>query len=108
LPSAKPKIIMFKQAGCPICEDTLPLVQRLAAHYASCIDTEILDVEQAPELVVKYGVDAVPDLVSFRPDGSPAFRLTGYVDTIQRCQRLYVAVLHTAQSCTVSVLTDRK
>ena len=104
----KPKIVMFKQSGCPVCEDTLPMVERLAAHYAACIDTQILNIEDDVELAHRYDVDSVPDLLSFAPDGTPLFRLTGYVDTLQQCNRLYAAVLRTARGCQVEILRDKK
>ena len=65
--AAKRKIEIFS-AGCPVCEDTIALVNGIACP--SC-EVEILDMRR-PEVAAKarhYGIRSVPAVVI---DGQPA------------------------------------
>ncbi|MBI3698122.1 MAG: thioredoxin family protein [Acidobacteria bacterium] len=65
--AAKRKIEIFS-AGCPVCEDTIALVNRIACP--SC-EVEILDLHR-PEVAARakrYGLRSVPAVVI---DGKPA------------------------------------
>lgn len=56
--TAKRKVEVFS-AGCPVCEETIQVVNRIAC--ASC-DVEVLDMRQ-PEVAARareYGVRSVP------------------------------------------------
>lgn len=98
----RPKVVFYYQAGCPACAGVKPHVERLAQHYGACVDTEWRDVEEHAEEAERWGVEAVPDIVSFDGEGRPLFRLTGYVESIQRCNRIYVATIKAAaDSCSV-------
>lgn len=103
---AKPRIELWKQDGCPACAQTLPIVERLAAHYSGCVETRIRSVEDEYEESERLGIEAVPDLLSYDGEGRPLFRLTGDASTLARVQRLYIAVARTVQACEVKVLDD--
>lgn len=99
--AGRPKVVLFKQAGCPACADVVPYVERLGRHYAACIDTEVWDLAEHAEEGERWGVEAVPDICSFDADGRPLYRLTGYVDSLRQANRIYQATLTHAQQCRV-------
>ena len=75
--SAVPVLVEFGTPWCSPCKQIDPILLNLAAVYAGKIEIYTIDVDQAPELAMKFGVMGVPTLILFQ-DGEPAKRLTGF------------------------------
>ena len=72
-----PVLVEFGAPWCAPCKQIDPILLNLADVYAGKIDIFTVDVDQAPELAMKFGVMGVPTLILFQ-DGDPVKRLTGF------------------------------
>jgi thioredoxin 1 len=75
--SKVPVLVEFGAPWCAPCKQIDPILLNLAAEYAGKIEIYTIDVDQTPELAMKYGVMGVPTLILFQ-DGEASKRLTGF------------------------------
>ena len=75
LDNPKPVLIDFYADWCGPCKMLAPLVEQVAAE-SSDYDVYKLNVDEAPELAVKYGVMSIPTLIVFK-GGEAAARSVG-------------------------------
>jgi thioredoxin 2 len=71
-----PVVVDFWAAWCGPCRMVSPLLERLAREYASRVKLVKLDVDAAPDIAARYGVQGIPLLVVMR-DGQEVDRLVG-------------------------------
>lgn len=103
---ARPEVLVFVMQGCGSCADLKPLVDQLAAHYAACVDTRVVDVDQESPLADAMSVEATPTALAINPARHPVARMVGHDGTPARIIAIYQAAVATAQSCAVKPFTD--
>lgn len=72
-----PVLVEFGAPWCAPCKQIDPILLNLAAAYAGKIEIYTIDVDQSPDLAMKFGVMGVPTLILFQ-NGDPVKRLTGF------------------------------
>lgn len=78
LQSGQPVLIEFTADWCPPCKMLAPIVHQIAQSYAGRLRVGLLDADENPDAVQRYGVMGLPTLILF-VDGAPAERIVGYV-----------------------------
>ena len=71
-----PVLVDFWAPWCGPCRMVSPLVERLGAEHAGRLKVVKLNVDEAPAISARFGVQGIPLLVVIR-DGSEADRLVG-------------------------------
>ena len=56
------QIVIFKRTGCPPCDRMMPLIQGLNSIYYKNIKTDVIDINDRPDLAVKYNVSSTPTI----------------------------------------------
>lgn len=102
----RPEMLVFVMKGCGACQDLKPLVQRIAAHYATCVDTRILDVDEHDGLADSMGVESTPTAIAVNRHKQPIGRMVGHDGKPERILRLYQTAVAAATSCQVPPFSD--
>lgn len=71
-----PVVVDFYAAWCGPCRKLSPMLDELAAPFTNQIRFFKVNIDEAPELAQRFGIQGVPTLVFFR-DGKPVDRLMG-------------------------------
>jgi thioredoxin 2 len=71
-----PVLVDFWAPWCGPCQMVSPLVERLGAEHAGRLKVVKLNVDEAPAIAARFGVQGIPLLVVIR-DGSEVDRLVG-------------------------------
>jgi thioredoxin 1 len=66
LESSKPIMLDFYADWCGPCQALLPTVEKLASEYEDKAEIVKINVDQAQELAVKFGVRSIPTLLFFK------------------------------------------
>ena len=74
--SEGPVLVDFWAPWCGPCRMVSPLVERLGAEHAGRLKVVKLNVDEAPAISARFGVQGIPLLVVIR-DGSEVDRLVG-------------------------------
>ncbi|MBN1535767.1 MAG: thioredoxin fold domain-containing protein [Anaerolineales bacterium] len=74
--SGKPVIVDFWAAWCMPCKVTKPILERLAAEYASRIEFIAIDADDSRPVLEKFRIFGIPTLLALR-NGQEVGRLTG-------------------------------
>ena len=69
-------LVDFWATWCMPCRMIAPIVEEIAAERADTLTVGKVNVDEAPELAMKYGVSSIPTLILFR-DGREAGRTVG-------------------------------
>lgn len=77
LESGIPVLVDFTAVWCGPCKMLDPIVRQIAADWTGKVKVVKLDVDNNPELAMRYQVMGVPTLMLF-VNGEPAQRVTGY------------------------------
>ncbi len=78
LKSATPVLVDFTATWCGPCKQIAPFIDQLADEYAGKVKVVKLDIDEAPNTAVKFGVRGVPTLIVFK-DGEALARQMGAV-----------------------------
>ncbi len=76
LQSDQPVLVDFWAAWCGPCQMVAPIIDELARDYDGKAKIAKVDVDQAPRLAAKYGVQNIPTVLIFHK-GEPVHRVIG-------------------------------
>jgi thioredoxin 1 len=66
LQSDVPVLVDFTAPWCPPCRAIAPAVDAVAHEFAGKAKVYKLNIEDGPDIVVRYGVQAIPTLIVFK------------------------------------------
>ncbi len=78
LASEKPVLVDFFATWCAPCRMLSPVLEEIAQEYAEKIKVVKVDVDEAGELAMRFGVSSIPTLVLVK-DGAVVKTSVGYV-----------------------------
>jgi thioredoxin 1 len=78
LSSDLPVVVDFTAGWCPPCRTIAPFLEEIAAELAGRVKIAKLDVDQNPDVTVRYGVRSMPTLIVFK-QGEPTAMQIGAV-----------------------------
>jgi len=66
LQSKEPVLVDFWAPWCPPCRMIAPTIDALAGEYAGRVKVAKLDVDEAPDVAQRYGIQSIPSLLVFK------------------------------------------
>ena len=66
LRSSEPVLVDFWATWCPPCRMIAPAIDALAGEYAGRVKVAKLDVDEAPDVAEKFGIQSIPTLLVFK------------------------------------------
>ena len=74
--SELPVMVDFWAEWCGPCKMIAPAVHDLAEEYTGKMNVAKVDVDNAPNIAMKYGIRSIPALIFFK-DGQPVDQVVG-------------------------------
>ena len=76
--STTPVVVDFWAVWCGPCRMIAPVVEELATEYAGKVQFAKLNVDENPNVSMKYGIRSIPTLLVFK-NGKPVDQIVGAV-----------------------------
>src|SRR6516225_7595915 len=64
--SDKPVLVDFWAVWCGPCRMLAPTIDKIADQFAGKVKVGKLNTDEAPEIAVKYGISAIPQVLLFK------------------------------------------
>ena len=78
LKASKPVLTDFWAEWCGPCKMIAPILEQIAEEYGDQLLVAKLDVDDSPQVAMRYGVQSIPTLILFK-NGQEVERLIGYM-----------------------------
>jgi thioredoxin 1 len=75
--SEKPVLVDFWAVWCGPCRMLAPTIDKIADQFAGKIKVGKLNTDEAPEIAVKYGISAIPQVLLFKGGDEPVDKQIG-------------------------------
>ncbi len=85
--SQLPVLVDFWAEWCGPCRMIGPVVEQMAKDYHGKLKVAKLNVDEAQDLAIKYGVMSIPTIIVFK-NGKPVDQVVGAMDKEQLVNRL--------------------
>ena len=71
-----PLLLNFGAEWCPPCHALAPVLAEIASEHPDAIEVHKVNVDEVPDLVVRYDISSAPTLLLF-VDGEQVLRIVG-------------------------------
>ena len=88
--AATPVLVDFSATWCQPCKALAPLIDAVAQEYDARILVHKVDIDNAPDTAVRFGIQGVPTCIFFK-DGAEVDRFIGMTDLDDirsRCEKV--------------------
>ena len=86
-----PVVVDFWAVWCGPCRMVAPIVDELATEYEGKVSFAKLNVDENPEVSMKYGIRSIPTLLVFK-DGKPVDQIVGALPKKEMQKRVEAAI----------------
>ena len=75
--SDKPVLVDFWAPWCGPCRALAPTIDKIADQFAGKVKVGKLNTDDAPEVAVRYGISAIPQVLLFKGSDKPIDKTVG-------------------------------
>jgi thioredoxin 1 len=75
--SDKPVLVDFWAVWCGPCRALAPTIEKIADQFAGKVKVGKLNTDEAPDIAVKYGISAIPQILLFKGGDQPIDKQIG-------------------------------